>query len=95
MDPKSHAAMLNVLQTKFCGDLRSKKLYMHDTIPTTAEDFLDPSGHTWCYHTQMPLGPDGAIAVPDQCGPGRKCYRSALATPPAYAVLKTSDSIEV
>ncbi|MGA2584048.1 MAG: hypothetical protein ABSG31_12280 [Tepidisphaeraceae bacterium] len=70
-----------VLNTPFCGDLCSKKVYMTDRIPTVAEDFLDPSGHTWCYHTQMPIGPDGDAVGPEYCGQSRKCYRSALAPP--------------
>jgi hypothetical protein len=73
------AATLNVLETPFCGDLRSNKFYRMGVIPTTEDDFFDASGHTWCYHSQMPIGPDGMQVSPDQCGPGRKCYRSALA----------------
>ena len=75
---------LKVLETPFCGDLRSKKYYMHDAIITDPEDYHDGSGHTWCYHTQMPVGPDGSRAAPEYCGPGRKCYRSALAEPAPY-----------
>ncbi|MGN6369493.1 MAG: hypothetical protein ACTHN5_14645 [Phycisphaerae bacterium] len=78
MNPRK-TAVKNVPLTQFCGDLRSKKFYMMDTIPSAAEDYLDPSGHCWCHHTQMALGPDGQHAGPDKCVPGRKCYRSALA----------------
>ncbi len=85
LPPKAPAAKkpseLNVLQTPFCGDLRSKKFFMLDSLPVEEADFLDPSGHCWCYHTQMPIGPDGAHAAPHLCGPGRECYRSALAHP--------------
>jgi hypothetical protein len=70
-----------ITQIPFCGDLRSKKFFMLDTIPTKAADFYDPSGHCWCYHTQQPIGPDGELAMPERCGPTRKCYRSALSTP--------------
>ncbi len=65
-------------QTPFCGDLRSKKYFMLDQIATEAQDYMDPSGHCWCYHTQQAIGPDGEQAFPEVCGPGRKCYRSAL-----------------
>jgi len=65
--------------TAFCGELRSKKFYMLDTIATQESDYLDPSGHCWCYHTQQPIGPDGQQVRPEMCGPGRGCYRSALA----------------
>ena len=67
--------------TAFCGDLRSKKYYMLDTIATEADDYLDASGHCWCYHTQQPIGPDGQQVLPERCGPERKCYRSALSAP--------------
>ncbi len=67
--------------TPFCGELRSKKFLMLDTIPSEPEQYYDLSGHCWCYHTQQPVGPDGLQVVPEACGPGRACYRSALATP--------------
>jgi hypothetical protein len=72
-----------VMQTPFCADLRSKKFYMLDVIPATEEDFYDASGCVWCYHTQVPIGPDGLHAGPDECRPGRGCYRSALDPRPA------------
>jgi hypothetical protein len=64
--------------TPFCGELRSKKFLMLDTIPSEPDQYYDPSGHCWCYHTQQPVGPDGLIVLPERCGPGRSCYRSAL-----------------
>ena len=67
--------------TPFCGDLRSKKFFMLDAIATDPEQYLDPSGHCWCYHTQQPIGPDRRHALPQLCVPGRACYRSALAEP--------------
>jgi hypothetical protein len=82
--PKSQTqARPDVVQTPFCADLRSKKFYMLDVIPSTAEDFYDASGCVWCYHTQVPIGPDGLFVSPEECGPGRKCYRSALDPRPA------------
>jgi hypothetical protein len=70
---------LTILQTPFCGDLRSKKFFMLDTIPTEPQHYYDPSGHCWCFHTQQPIGPDGNQVMPEDCRPGRACYRSALA----------------
>ena len=81
MTPPNKPEPLNVLQTPFCGDLRSKSYFMLDALPAAEADFLDPSGHCWCYHTQQPVGTDGMHAAPDMCGPGRPCYRSALAQP--------------
>ena len=28
----------------------------------------------WCVHTQTCLGPDGGLAEPENCKPGRACY---------------------
>ncbi|MGN6507178.1 MAG: hypothetical protein ACTHM6_16610 [Tepidisphaeraceae bacterium] len=67
------------IATPFCGELRSKKYFMLETIPTEAEAYFDPSGHCWCYHTQKGTGPDGLHVSPHDCTPGRRCYRSALA----------------
>jgi len=72
---------LEVLKTPFCGDLRSKKYFMSEQILTEAEDYHDASGYTWCYNTQMPIGPDGSRAAPEYCGQGRSCYRSAFQEP--------------
>jgi len=72
---------LTGFETPFCGDIRSKKYFMLDTIPSDASDLMDGSGHCWCYHTQQPIGPDGLHVLPELCKPGRVCYRSAL--PPA------------
>ena len=77
MDAKNTTSA--VPETRFCGDLRSKKYFMLDTIATEVEHYMDPSGHCWCYHTQQPIGPDGSQVMPEECRPGRKCYRSALA----------------
>ncbi|HVS73403.1 MAG TPA: hypothetical protein VHQ47_19405 [Phycisphaerae bacterium] len=71
----------HVSLTPFCGDLRSKKIFTADQIPATPEDIYDHSGHCWCYHTQLPIGPDGRHAYPEVCTPSRSCYRSALAKP--------------
>jgi hypothetical protein len=69
----------DIPETPFCGDLRSKRYFLFESLPTDAAEFLDPSGYCWCYHTQLPVGPDGQSAEPDLCRPGRSCYRSALA----------------
>ena len=69
------------LATPFCGDLRSKNFFMLDVVATDASQYLDASGHCWCYHTQQVIGPDGSPVRPDRCTPGRRCYRSALSEP--------------
>lgn len=56
-----------------CRCLRSKEMFVE------VEDAPDPllhsgSGIYWCVHTQNCLGPDGKVAAPDSCKPGRSCY---------------------
>lgn len=66
------------LASPFCRELRSKQFFMLDGIAATAEQYLDNSGHCWCYQTQQVVGPDGGKANPHRCAPGRDCYRSAF-----------------
>lgn len=77
--PGPASAPTSGFETPFCGELRSKKFFMLDVIPSDPSDYLDPSGHCWCFHTQRVTGPDRGIVTPDRCVPGRSCYRSALA----------------
>jgi hypothetical protein len=72
---------LTIINTPFCGDLRSKKFFQANRIAKEADEYLDASGHCWCYHTQQVVGPDGGFVEPEACVPGRKCYRSALSKP--------------
>jgi hypothetical protein len=67
-----------VLQSRFCGSLRSKKFFMLDTVATSADQYLDASNHCWCRETQQVIGPDGGRVHPDQCGSSRSCYSSAI-----------------
>ena len=69
---------VDVPATPFCGALRSKQYFMLDVIATRADQYLDNSGHCWCYHTQQVVGPDGALVQIDSCSPTRICYQSAL-----------------
>jgi hypothetical protein len=62
----------------FCRELRSKRFFAVQGVPTDASQYLDRSDHCWCFVTQRPIGPDGAKVYPDRCVPGRSCYRSAL-----------------
>src|SRR4051812_48082969 len=91
---RENKTTLKVLETPFCGELRSKKFYMTNEILTDAEDYHDASGYTWCYHTHMPIGPDGDRAAPEYCTPGRKCYRSGLAEPEPWTPILTRQQKE-
>ncbi len=66
------------VQSPFCGDLRSKKFFMLDVLPTDEEQYLDSSNHCWCYQTQQVVGPDGLPVHPGSCAPGRTCYVNSL-----------------
>ena len=68
----------SVMESAFCGSLRSKKFFMIDVIPTEESQYLDGSNHCWCRETQQAIGPDGGIAQPEHCIAGRSCYSSAF-----------------
>ena len=68
-----------VVQSPFCDELRSKKYYMNQGMPTEEAHVLDASGFCWCFATQGAVGPDGHRVAPGLCGPGRSCYRSTFA----------------
>jgi hypothetical protein len=74
----AEADSTDILESPFCGSLRSKKFFMFDALATEASQYLDGSNHCWCYETQQVVGPDGNPVHPDNCQPGRPCYRSAL-----------------
>jgi hypothetical protein len=76
---RSAAASSGLLVSPFCGELRSKKFFMLNRMPTEAAHYLDDADHCWCYVTQQVIGPDGGKVDPQRCAPGRACYRSALA----------------
>jgi hypothetical protein len=65
-------------QSPFCAELRSKKFFMVGGVATEAAQYLDGSDNCWCFHTQLPVGPDGGKVYPNRCVPGRSCYKSAL-----------------
>ena len=66
------------VQSPFCGQLRSKKYFMLDRLATSAEDYIDGANHVWCFETQEVIGPDNCRVAPENCGPGRSCYVSAV-----------------
>jgi len=67
-----------MIQSPFCGSLRSKKFFMLDTLATDAGQYIDASNHCWCRETQQVVGPDSGQVDPNRCVPGRTCYSSAL-----------------
>jgi hypothetical protein len=70
--------MADTLKSPFCRELRSKRFFMVQGVPTESRQYLDGSDHCWCFLTQQPIGPDGDKVYPDRCTSGRTCYRSSL-----------------
>lgn len=67
---------LNLDGTQYaaCRCLRSKEMFVN-----AEPDPRIPSGRSgifWCLHTHNCLGPDGQVAEPARCKPGRGCYDS-------------------
>jgi hypothetical protein len=72
------AEKTDTIQSAFCASLRSKKFFMSATLPSDPSEYLDGSNHCWCRETQQAIGPDGGMAQPEHCVPGRRCYSSAF-----------------
>ncbi len=66
------------MRSPFCERLRSKRYYFLQQMPTEVGDLRDGSGRCWCRETMQAYGPDGEMARPEDCTPGRACYRSLL-----------------
>lgn len=79
MSDKSETAQPVLVQSPFCGSLRSKKFFMLDGVASSADDYLDAANHVWCCETQEVIGPDNKRVFPDRCTAGRSCYTSAIA----------------
>ncbi len=55
-----------------CRCLRSKEMFIDAPPDPTVPG--GGSGIFWCIHTQNCLGPDGHVAEPESCKPGRGCF---------------------
>jgi hypothetical protein len=62
-------ADLNIIGGGRCENLRWKGLFVHGA------DAPEQDSICWCLKTQLGIGPDGALVSPDECGPGRTCYK--------------------
>lgn len=65
-----------VVNSPFCRDIRSKKYYFLQEMPTEIHHLRDASNHCWCQRTVQAFGPDGELARPEDCNASRSCYRS-------------------
>ncbi len=55
-----------------CSSLRCKEMFIDGDPELSLR--TSGSGIFWCSHTQNCLGPDGQVAEPESCKPGRSCY---------------------
>jgi hypothetical protein len=59
---------------QLCRRLRYKGMfYQSEPDPTVPR--ADDSA-CWCTHSMNCMGPDGEVANPESCRPGRSCYES-------------------
>lgn len=72
----AEATAPNVVQSPFCRDIRSKKYYFLQEMPTEIQHIRDASNHCWCRQTVQVFGPDGELVRPEDCNTSRSCYRS-------------------
>ncbi len=57
-----------------CRGLRWKGMFIDSPPDPTIPNPHD--GLCWCRHTLTCLGPDGEVAEPAACIPGRRCYEA-------------------
>jgi hypothetical protein len=64
------------LEHEVCNCLRWKSLFYQSEWDPSVPPPHD--NHYWCVLTQKLMGPDGLIASPDTCHPGRDCFKEAI-----------------
>jgi hypothetical protein len=65
-----------VIRSPYCRELRSKRYYFLQQMPTEDHHLLDPGNRCWCRLTMQVMGPDRQLVRPHDCKAGRECYRS-------------------
>ena len=58
-----------------CRHLRTKTWFVPDSY--TGKDISRSSAQYWCLKTMRPDGPDGALALPEDCTDERVCFEPA------------------
>jgi hypothetical protein len=61
-------------QGQLCRSLRTKTMFYQVEETVSAPE---QHGPFWCARTQALYGPDGKIAEPEGCLPGRSCCQTA------------------
>jgi hypothetical protein len=64
------------MNSPYCREIRSKKYYFLQEMPTEEHHLSNGSTPCWCQRTMQVVGPDGEIVRPRDCTAGRSCYRS-------------------
>ena len=72
---------LNLVNTDFCRNLRTKLYYFSDEPPATYLAQDTASTGYWCLQTMGNFGPDDGYVCPDACDGNRVCYASTAAKP--------------
>lgn len=60
---------------ELCRRLRWKGMFVETERDPTVPEATD--GFCWCARTAGSLGPDGRVAEPGSCRPGRACFERA------------------
>ena len=76
METATKMGQEEIVTSPFCRELRSKKYYFLQEMPTEEEHLLDVTNHCWCNRTMQAIGPDGERAHAGDCKPDRPCYKS-------------------
>jgi hypothetical protein len=79
-DQESNIEVSAVRQSPFCRELRSKRYYFLQEMPTEPHHIQDGSNRCWCRLTMQSIGPDREMVHPKGCTPDRVCYRSLFET---------------
>lgn len=75
-EPTTEPAAGGMVNSPFCREIRSKKYYFLQEMPTETHHLRDGSNYCWCQRTMQAVGPDGEMVRPEDCKAGRSCYRS-------------------
>ncbi len=62
---------IQIEKGSLCRSIRTKTMFYQSDDPSTAD--REERGPFWCGRTQGLYGPDGEIAEPEKCKPGRTC----------------------
>ena len=62
----------------FCRHLRSKTWYVPDSFADRDVSRSTSTAQYWCLKTMRSAGPDGALALPEDCTDERGCFEPSI-----------------